>query len=1043
MTLRTIGRIVRRVGALSALLTLVAAAPGHAAGPAISMHVSGPDAVNEGVLTRILVVVQNTGDAPLSGDLTLADTFPTGLGIADASVSTTSGAPATTCTTVAQTDSCSAPVDGILPGGQVYFTIFSPVAPDAAGTLVNTLEVTGGGAPQDLTAQESMVVGPAAPFAFKTFATALDDTNGLPVTQAGADPSAITATLEFPTVASDVLTVFPTTAAVEQFKTVLTHLPVGLVGNAVSTPVRCTGAQLANSADESADREIPACPLESQVGIVRIADSDLVPIYNMVPPIGSPAAFGFQYQSVPVVLLAKVRPDDNGIDIVARDASSSVPIPGVEVTFWGVPADSSHDNVRGLCLDGLIGNNGSVCPSHAPRTAFLRLPTSCTGNPLPWSADATSFVHPDTQVHAQTTSPALGGCDLAPFDPALTLTPTNQVPHAPTGLDARLTLPQGATPDGIAEADLRAVSTQLPDGMTINPSSATGLQACSDAQLRLGVDGVASCPDASKIGTVSVTTPLLDHPLAGSIFLRTQNSDDPDSGQLFRIAIEIRSDDDGIDIKQPASIAANPNSGRLTATFDQIPQLPISSLELHFKSGPRAPLATPSTCDAASNLSNIAMTSWSNKTVASQDSFGLSGDGKGGPCAASTFAPAFSAGTQNPVAGKSTPFLFSLSREDGDQALGSVTVETPKGLLGRIKNAELCSDAAASAGICGAASQVGTATVGAGVGPNPFFITNGRVYLTGPYKGAPYGLSVVVRALAGPFDLGTVVVRTAIFVDKHTAALRVVSDPFPTILKGVPLNLRDVRLSIDKPNFIINPTNCTAAHVDGTATSTQGATAALVSRFQVGECKNLKFAPKISLSVGATHRTKNGTSTPFSTTLTQTAGQSNLRTVSVTLPGTLNALLPVVNRACKLTEFNAGHCTSRAKVGSAVAVTPLLKDPLKGSVYFVKNPARVIPDLMVALRGQVNLDLTGKVRIPGGKRLATSFDTIPDAPITKFTLKLVSGKNGPVGVVSNLCTAKAKAAAAAISILGQNGARVTSTPRLHIHGCAKAKRKKN
>ncbi len=926
-------------------------------------------------------------------------------------------------------------MDGLPPGGEGYFTIFAPVDAAATGTLVNSVEVAGAGASQDLTQQQSMTLGLPEPFAFKDLDLSVEDGTAWPAAQAASVPSSITAQVGFPTFAKQFFGVVAETVPVEQFKDIFTHLPAGLLGNPTMA-ARCTSAQLAAISPDAPHGEIPQCPADSQVGLVRLANSDLVPLYNLVPPIGSPAAFGFEYQSIAVVLVAKVRAD-NSIDIVARDAVTSVPIAAVDVTFWGVPGDSSHDSVRGVCLDGYQGNNGQSCPLKNPsRLPFLRLPTSCSG-PLAWSGDATSFQHPDAFVHNQTVTPGMTGCDLVPFDAALKLTPTTRVPHAPTGLDATFTLPQAVGPEGLAQADLRSVTVKLPAGMTINPSSATGLQACSDAQLRLGVEGVASCPDGSKLGTVAVTTPLLDHPINGSIFLRTQNSDDPVSGELFRIAIEIRSDDDGIDIKQPSAIKADPLTGQLTSTFDQVPQLPISSLNLHFKNGPRAPLVSPSTCDAASNTSDVQMASWSGKTILSQDSFALSGDGNGSPCPGLGFSPSLSAGTQNPAAGKDSPFLLTLTRGDDDQQFKSLTVKTPTGLLGRIKTAQLCSDGVATAGACGDASRIGSATVGAGAGTNPFFITDGRVYLTGPYRGAPYGLSVVVRALAGPFDLGTVVVRAAIFVDKHTAALKVVSDPFPTILKGVPLNIRELHLGIDKPHFTINPTSCAVKKVSATVGSTAGASAQVSSRFQVGNCASLKFAPKISLSVGAKHHTRNGTSTPFSTTLTQTPGQSNLKTVSVDLPGTLNALLPVVNQACKLAEFDAGHCTSKARVGSAVAVTPLLKDPLKGSAYFVKNPKRLIPDLMIALRGQVNLDLTGKVTIPGGRRLATKFDTIPDAPITKFTLKLVSGKNGPLGVVSNLCTTKARAATATVGMRGQNGALVQIKPRLRISGCAK------
>jgi hypothetical protein len=379
----------------------------------------------------------------------------------------------------------------------------------------------------------------------------------------------------------------------------------------------------------------------------------------------------------------------------------------------------------------------------------------------------------------------------------------------------------------------------------------------------------------------------------------------------------------------------------------------------------------------------------SNNATTQQRSNG-SGDGNGAPCPPSRFTPALDAGTKNPVAGRESSFVLSLTRQDQDQNFASLAVNTPTGLLGRIANAVLCPDGPANAGACTDGSKIGSVAVGAGAGANPFYITNGRAYITGPYKDAPYGLSVVVPAIAGPFDLGNVVVRSAIYVDRSTAALKVVTDRLPTILQGIPLDVRDLRVHIDRPHFTLNPTSCAEKHTLATVGSTEGAIAHVGERFQVTDCGALALAPKLTFTIGAKRHTKAGVSTPLTTVLTQRAGGANLKTVKVTLPLTLNALLPVVNRACTLATFQAGHCPNTTKVGTATAVTPLLRDPLKGSAYFVKNPKRVIPDLMIALRGPVSLDVTGKVTIPGGKRLSTTI-TSPDAPVTRFTARLNTG----------------------------------------------------
>ncbi|HEX7289616.1 MAG TPA: hypothetical protein VF250_00700 [Conexibacter sp.] len=643
----------------------------------------------------------------------------------------------------------------------------------------------------------------------------------------------------------------------------------------------------------------------------------------------------------------------------------------------------------------------------------------------------TSYEDPFNPSFAATTTEHTTGCGALPFDPKLTLVPTNPAAHSATGLDATLTLSQDYGPLGLATADLRTATVTLPEELTINPSSAGGLQACSDTDLKLRQEGPSSCPDGSKIGSVTLTTPLLDHPLTGSIILRTQNSDDPTSGELFRIAVEIRSDDDGIHIKMPGAVRADRDTGRLTTTFDGLPQLPFSSFQLHFKSGPRAPLASPRTCGV--HGASTQMTAWSEAVVGGQSPFAIDS------CGPRRFAPVFRAGSDNPLVARRGPFRISLNRDDADDPFASLTVDTPRGLLGRIRDVEECSSADADKGTCSSASQIGTVTAGAGVGPNPFFITNGKAYLTGPYRGAPYGLAVVVHAVAGPFDLGTVVVRSAIHVDLHTAALHVVTDRFPTVVKGVPLNLRTIRIAIDRPDFMVTPTSCAKKSVDATVTATTGAVAKVSSPYQLTNCRTIPFAPRLSLSVagvGARH------STALTATLTQPPGrQSNIAGVKVALPGVLSALLPVVERACTQAQFEAGDCR-RAEIGSAIAHSPLLPHALTGGAFFVKHPGQALPDMIVALRGDVSIDLVGTVQIPGGKRLATNFKNVPDAPITRFELRLVAGRNGPLAANTNLCSKRARRATASVTMRGQNGAVIDRHQRLRIKGCGGARHRR-
>lgn len=1029
--IQTFRRLCWSLGVAAAMLVVMAAAA--AAAPALRVTSLSPDFVTPGRLITLYVSMQNTGPDPFDGNIVVRYSFPAGVVPADPVDSQTNNVPP--CTTAGQEVECVLDVTGVAPGSQIRWQTRTVVDPSATGTLTGQVEVSGAGAAEGAVVPLTLTVGPSDPFALKSFGVTLADAPKAAAQRAGVNPTELQTDVRFPSEARVNLGLpsASVSAPPESFKDVVVHVPRGFVGNPTATPVRCTATQLFTPIVLGDTRtSIPTCPPASQIGVVQLNGGDIVPLWNLVPAKGTPAQFGFYYLTIGITLTAKVRPSDNGIDIITRDTSSSVPIPKFSVVMWGVPGDPSHNPLRGLCLEGGQGYNPNPafgdCTLRTERVPFLRTPTSCPGTPLQWGIEVNTYQHPDVFHTALTTTPAIEGCQFNPFAPTLSLAPSTQAPHAPSGVDAIVLNPQEFGPDGIAPADLRRASVTLPKGLSINPSGADGLAACTDAQLGLGQEGAATCPDASKLGTVTVRTPLLDHPIGGSIFLRTQNSDDPASGELFRMAIEIRSDDDGVDIKLPGAIKAA-GDGQLTTVFDDQPQLPFDSFTLHFKTGPRAPLSTPRTC--GTNTTNVQLVSWGGRVVDTTTSFETVG------CKPATFEPTFRAGVRNPVAGSSSPFLVNLTRTDDDSEFGTLTIDTPKGLLARVKDAVQCSNAAANAGNCPAGSLIGHATVGAGVGTNPFYVTNGRVFLTGPYRGGPYGLAVAVDAIAGPFNLGTVVVRQAINVDPRTAQLSVVSDPFPQVVKGVPLHIRSVRVTVDKRNFMVSPTNCSKQQVGGSVTAVDGLKAPLASRFRVGGCNNLKFAPKLRLSAGGTGHTRRGNSTPLKAVLTQTPGQSNIRSVTVSIKSPpISALLNVVNRACTLSEYQTGRCR-KAEAGSAVAYTPLLKDPLKGGAFFVRHPGRPLPDLMVALRGDIDIDLVGRVTTPGGNSLATNFDTIPDAPVSRFALSIVAGSHGPLGVSGNLCSRRGPKARADVTIVGQNGDRITRSQRLRINGCGK------
>jgi hypothetical protein len=1022
-----------RTLALAAALMVATAATASAA-PALRVATLHPDHVTPGKVMGMVVSVLNTGTDPLNGNLTVRYTFPPG--VAPANPIIAPGNLNSQCQAVGQVIECTVDVTGVQPDLQIRLVTFTFVDANATGTLAGAIDVSGGGTGDVFTDPFSLVVGPSGPFAINAFDIAMSDGPLVAATRAGSDPADITtevrllseAQTNFDIPLFQTIVIAPT----ESFRDTIVHVPAGFVGNPTATPIRCAPPQLTTPFPQTSTAQ---CPLESQIGLVQLNSGDIVPLYNIEPPTGSPAMFGFFYNNIVVTLRAKVRPSDNGIDLVTAKAPSSIPIPKFSVTLWGDPSDASHDRLRGICTNGGFGYNASKgdCSlrtrTHVP---FLRTPTSCPGTPLLWGIDIDTYQHVGTFVHNQTETPAMTGCEFNPFDPGFALVPSTQAPHTPSGVDATVALDQDWGVNGIAPADLRRASVTLPEGLAINPSSADGLQACTDAQLGLRQEGVATCPAASKLGTVTLQTPLLDHPVDGTIFLRTQNSDDPLSGELFRIAVEIRSDVDGVDIKLPGSVRADPLTGQLTTVFDDLPQLPFDAMTLHFYPGPRAPLASPSTC--GTHTTSTDLLSWSDAPRHLETSFTTTG------CKPPRFEPTFRAGVENPVAGSSSPLHVELSRSDDDQELRGLTITTPKGLLARVKDAVQCSNAAANTDHCPAGSLIGHAKVAAGVGSNPFWVTGGRVYLTQSYRGAPYGLAVAVDAIAGPFNLGTVIVRAAIQVDPRTAQISVVSDPFPTIVKGVPLHIRTVRVSVDKARFMVAPTNCAKQRFGAVATSVGGDSASLADRFQVGSCRSLTFAPRLRLTVGRKGHTTRGISTPFRAVLTQKPGQSNLRSVKVVLPQTLAALLNVVNHACTLSEYENDRCDD-SRAGSAVAKTPLLKDPLRGGVFFVRHPGRPLPDLMVRLRGEIAIDLVGRVTIPGGTRLATNFDTIPDAPVSKFTLNIVSGRHGPLGVSTNLCSRRGKRSRALVEMQGQNGDALTRHPRLRILGCGGKRRR--
>ncbi len=834
------------------------------------------------------------------------------------------------------------------------------------------------------------------------------------------------------------------------------ELPAGLIGDPTAVP-RCSAAQFFSK--PSAGSLIDECPPGSAVGIAMITFDEPqnvflvtlpVPVFNLEPTHGEPARFGFFVGGVlPVVLDASLRTGgDYGVTVKAQRVPEISALLASRVTFWGEPGASRHDAQRGWsCVaGGFYSRLGEKLPgctasqgSGGESTPFLRMPTSCAGalqTPMlmqSWMAGST-FLSPIGSPMPVTPE----ACNRLPFDPTIEVTPDVHAAASPTGLTVNLTVPQEVSeaPGGLAEADLKDVQVVLPEGVAVNPSSANGLEACAPEQVELHGPEPARCPNGSKIGSVRIDTPLLEDPLEGAVYV-AKPFDNP-FNSLLAIYIAVDDPQDGVVVKLAGHIVPDPGTGRLTTVFSENPQLPFEDFRLHFFGGPQGALTTPQTCDTYSVATD--MTPWSAPGGADafpSDSFAIDSGPEGTACAQSPAQepdqPNFSAGTVTPLAGTYSPFVLHLSRGDGSQQFSRIDAVLPPGLLGKLAGIPYCPDSAltlaeSKTGVaeeaspsCPAASQVGTVTVGAGAGSNPYYV-GGKAYLTGPYKGAPLGLAIITPAVAGPYDLGNVVERTALYVNQETTQITAKSDPLPTILQGIPLDIRSIGLQMDRPNFTLNPTNCEPMSVAGTETSVTGQSAALSSSFQVGGCGGLAFAPSLALKVfGSTNR---NAKPRLRAVLQAKSGEANIRRAQVNLPHSEFLEQNHLKEVCTRALFNAGgghgeQCPKSAIYGKAKAWSPLLDKPLEGPV-FLRSSSHKLPDLVVALNGQIDVTLDGKVDSGPNKGIRNTFEFVPDAPVSKFILELKGGKKGLLVNSENLCSKKAETHAI-VRFTGQNG----------------------
>lgn len=866
--------------------------------------------------------------------------------------------------------------------------------------------------------------------------------------------------------------------------TIRVDVPPGLVPNPTIYP-RCSlvQLQLGNS-----------CPTNSQIGTEQLTISTpaipvpvtiKVPLYNIEIEEDQVSRFGFNPADAAIVpglgpalaalglheveIIGGVRdsvadanpagsgenplPADNGL-FFRIDVSPTTPaLLRSKLTFWGTPGDPAHSAELGqscIVAPPITPPTGSCMTDPTPSappdpaTPFLANPTACTGAKLNTRLVITSEGGSADSAITQTPTNAAGGegatgCELVPFSGDFALLPDTTQPDAPTGPTASITVPQEGLfdTDTLATSHVKDISVTLPPGMTINPSVANGLEACTDEQLAVnaGVPGGDACPDASQIGTVRVGTPLLP-PLPG------QPADGPDqvgaayvgqplAGDMYRLFVTIEGR--GVSIRLKGSVRPDPNTGQITATFPDNPQLPADELTVDFRDGPLAPLATPLDCGPKTGSATLTPWSGTAPLTATSGPFDISS----AACPIG-FRTLFDASTASPGSGKFSPLTVRIGRDDRNQFLSTVRVDAPPGLAAKIKGVTQCSGAAANTGACPAASRIGTATTTAGAGSQPYQLS-GPVYFTEGYKGAPFGMVAVIRAIAGPYDLGTVVVRQALHVDPEDASVTVISDPLPQILEGVPIRLRSVDVTLDRQGFTYNPTSCGTKEVGGRMHSVQGTVGEHPNAFiRFSGCEQLGFTPRMRMQLTGPRQLTVGKHPGMKVRVRQRPAQANIASAVVSLPKSL-ALDPENAQAiCGFEASLRAKCPRRTRIGFARAFSPVLNRSLGGPVYFVQGirvdpntgaRIRTLPNLLVKLNGEVRINLRGTTDVRRN-RLVSTFPSVPDAPVTRFDLRLKGGKGGVLAATGRprICGRRQIALS---RVIGHNGKR-TSQRRVRM-----------
>jgi hypothetical protein len=824
-------------------------------------------------------------------------------------------------------------------------------------------------------------------------------------------------------------------------KDIRVELPRGLAVNPEATP-KCTVAQL-----ESGPAIVTACPAASRVGtdfltaIVAAGPPPVVatipiPVYNVEPPFGVPSQAGFRATGPPTFLVGDLDPVDQHVSFnteVESPAEGGPPVIGSRLVF-----------------NGKAG------------TGYLTMPSECAGGQTT-ILKVDSYQEPGVFKEAKSTT-LLGAsdCDKVPFKPTIATSADGpKATDSPEPVTVDLGIPYEPNPEGTINSYLKTAKVTLPEGMGINPSSAT-LTPCTDAQFHKGTNQEVECPGPSQIGTVKVETPALPaNSIGGAVYLGEPLKNGPgasSTGEQFRIFIHASGPERGINVRLVGKVFPNALTGQLTAIVEENPEAPFSSFQLRLNGGPKGTLTTPDVCESKTTTD---LTPWSGNLDQNtpESPFTLTSLPGGGNCpktlAERPFAPSYTAKSDSTLAGAYSPFRVSIGRPDGQQELKVVNVTLPKGLTGKLAGIPYCSEAdiaaaEASSGkaqqaasSCPSASQIGVTSTLAGSGSEPFKIA-GKAFMAGPYKGAPLSLVVITPGVAGPYDIGTVVVRAALNVNPFTAQINAVSDPIPNVFGGVKLDVRSIVVDIDRSQFMKNPTNCEVGAVSGTinggganpADPASFSSYGVSTAYQASECNKLAFKPKLFTRLyGPTKRAKNPR---IRAILEAREGDANVARTALTLPHSLFLDQSHIKTICTRPQLASQTCPSAAVYGQAEAKSPLLDRKLKGPVYLVASNDK-LPNLVADLRGQVNIQLRGVISSKRGG-LKTVFPEVPDVPVKKFILNMRGGKKSLLVNSTNTCAKKQKGV---LNIKAQNGKKVKNNKYgLNISSCGGKKKNK-